>query len=153
MGRPSRSSHSSACHSKSDEEFRNELRAALPEERRSEFERLAPRLFYHCCDVGDPDSLAALSDRLGALPGGRESGRLFYLSLEPERFAVATTALARAELLETREGKRDAWRRVVIEKPSSRTAWPTDTTRAGPTPAWANGRAAPTSTASGSPRR
>jgi glucose-6-phosphate 1-dehydrogenase len=106
-----------ARRSKSDEEFRNELCAALPEERRTEFERLAPRVFYQSGDVGDSDSVAALSDRLDALPGGRESGRLFYLSLKPELFAVATVALARAELLEMREGERHAWHRVVIEKP------------------------------------
>jgi glucose-6-phosphate 1-dehydrogenase len=106
-----------ARRSKSDEEFRNELRAALPEERRTDFERLVPRIFYQSGDVGNPDSVAALSDRLDALPGGRGAGRLFYLSLKPDLFAVTTAGLARAGLLETREGERDAWRRVVIEKP------------------------------------
>ncbi len=106
-----------ARRSKSDEKFRRELRAALPDELRGDFDRLAPRVFYQPGDIGRPESVAALSDRLDALPGGREAGRLFYLSLNPDLFPGAAGELARAGLLEMREGERAAWRRVVIEKP------------------------------------
>ncbi len=102
---------------KTDEDFRRELRAFLPEEQRADFDRLAPRLHYLAGDVSDAEALAALSDRLDALPGGRGAGRLFYLSLKPELFAVAAVSLAEAGLLVMAEGEREAWRRVVIEKP------------------------------------
>ena len=68
-------------------------------------------------DIGDAESIRALGERLDALPGGRETGRLFYLSLKPDLFPVAVRELARAGLLEMHEGERRAWRRVVIEKP------------------------------------
>ncbi len=102
---------------KSDDQFRRELRAALPDELRAAFDRLAPRVVYQPGDIGDAESIRALSERLDALPGGRETGRLFYLSLKPDLFPVAVRELARAGLLEMHEGERHAWRRVVIEKP------------------------------------
>jgi glucose-6-phosphate 1-dehydrogenase len=102
---------------KSDDEFRDELRAALPEDLVDSFDHLAARIFYQPGDIGDGESMRALSERLDVLPGGRETGRLFYLSLKPDLFTVAVRELARAGLLEMHEGERRAWRRVVIEKP------------------------------------
>jgi glucose-6-phosphate 1-dehydrogenase len=102
---------------KSDESFRAELAEAIPEEARAAFDELASSIFYQPGDVGDAGSLAALSDRLDALPGGRDTGRLFYLSLKPDLFGVAVERLAAAGLLAARENEPIAWRRVVIEKP------------------------------------
>ncbi len=102
---------------KTDEVFRNELAAAMPEAARAAFEALAPRVHYQPGDVESPDSLAKLAERLDALPGGDASGRLFYLSLKPGLFATAVTRLAEAGLLAMAEGEPRAWRRVVIEKP------------------------------------
>jgi glucose-6-phosphate 1-dehydrogenase len=102
---------------KTDEVFRNELADAVPDAARSAFESLVPRIHYQPGDVGSPDSLAGLSERLDALPGGDAAGRLFYLSLAPDLFGVAVSRLAEAGLLSMVEGEPTAWRRVVIEKP------------------------------------
>ncbi|UCE87111.1 MAG: glucose-6-phosphate dehydrogenase, partial [Deltaproteobacteria bacterium] len=102
---------------KTDEVFRNELADAMPDAARGAFESLAPRVHYQSGDVGSPDSLAKLSERLDALPGGDATGRLFYLSLKPDLFGVAVARLAEARLLSMVEGDSEAWRRVVIEKP------------------------------------
>jgi glucose-6-phosphate 1-dehydrogenase len=102
---------------KTDEVFRNELAAAMPDAARTAFESLAPRVHYQPGDVGSSDSLAKLSERLDALPGSDGTGRLFYLSLAPGLFGVAVAQLARAGLLSMAEHESTAWRRVVIEKP------------------------------------
>ena len=102
---------------KSDESFRAELAEAMPEDARAAFESLAPRVHYQPGDVGSPDSLAKLSGRLDALPGGRETGRLFYLSLAPDLFSTALEHLSGAGLLASAEHDTETWRRVVVEKP------------------------------------
>jgi len=102
---------------KSDEGFREELREAMPEDLRGAFAELAPRVHYQSADVSDAGSMDVLRKRLDELPGGAETGRLFYLSLAPKLFSTTVEALARADLLHVREGESTAWRRVVIEKP------------------------------------
>jgi glucose-6-phosphate 1-dehydrogenase len=104
----------------SDEAFRAELREALPEDLRAGFESFAARIHYQRGDVAEAGDLEALSKRLDGLPGGRDSGRLFYLSLKPELFGSATSRLGAAGLLAMPKGQPTAWRRVVIEKPFGR---------------------------------
>jgi hypothetical protein len=101
---------------KSDDAFREELAAAMPEELRAAFATLAPRVFYVQGDVQQPADLARLKRRLEELPGGAESGRLYYLSLKPDLFATAAAALRDAGLLDP-SGPREPFRRVIIEKP------------------------------------
>ncbi len=105
---------------KSDDEFRRELAEAMGEEDRRAFESLAPRVYYQKGDARDAESLVSLAERLGDLPGGSETGRLFYLSLKPDLFGETARALAKAGLTSTRQGGEEAWRRVVIEKPFGR---------------------------------
>ncbi len=105
---------------KSDDEFRRELAEAMGEEDRRAFESLAPRVYYQKGDARDAESLVSLAERLGDLPGGSETGRLFYLSLKPDLFGETACALARVGLTSTRQGEQEAWRRVVIEKPFGR---------------------------------
>jgi len=102
---------------KTDERFREELASVMPEPSRGAFDSLAPRIHYLSGDVGNPDFLARLSERLDALPGGTATGRLFYLSLKPALFGVTVRRLAEAGLLAPVEDAPEAWRRVVIEKP------------------------------------
>ncbi|MDJ0852401.1 MAG: glucose-6-phosphate dehydrogenase [Myxococcota bacterium] len=102
---------------KSDEQFRSELRQALPEGLEAGFDELAPRISYLSGSISEQSDLQALAERLDGLPGGRDTGRLFYLSLKPDLFGVAVSHLSRVGLLSQREGERRAWRRVVIEKP------------------------------------
>jgi len=101
----------------SDDAYRREIRQAMPPELQAAFDELAPRVSYHRGDVSVPDDLAALARRLDELPGGKEAGRLFYLSLKPELFAPTVALLAVGGLLHMPAGEARAWRRVVIEKP------------------------------------
>lgn len=100
----------------SDEQFRAHLAQDMPDDLRRDFDRLAPRVFYHAADTSKPGAMEALGDRLDALPGGRAAGRLFYLSLKPELFPVVTEALGEAGLLHV-WGRGEGFRRVVVEKP------------------------------------
>ncbi len=102
---------------KSDEAFRAELAAAMPDDLADAFQGLAPRVHYLAGDVLQVSDVEKLVARLDALPGGAEGGRLFYLSLDPTLFAPAVARLADAGLLAMREDEPRAWRRVVIEKP------------------------------------
>ena len=99
-----------------DEAFRAHLAAHIPAGLREAFDRLAPRIFYHAADTSEPGAMDTLSERLDALPGGRGAGRLFYLSLKPELFPVVTEGLSASGLLHV-WGKREGFRRVVVEKP------------------------------------
>ncbi len=100
---------------KSDDAFREELGAAMPEELRAAFAKLAPRVTYVRGDVQRPEDLARLKQHLDGLPGGAGAGRLYYLSLRPDLFAVAAAALKDAGLIDV--GAREPFRRVIIEKP------------------------------------
>jgi glucose-6-phosphate 1-dehydrogenase len=99
-----------------DEEFRAHLAQDLSGDLRKAFDRLAPRIFYHAADTSQPGAMDDLGTRLDALPGGREAGRLFYLSLKPELFPVVTEGLGESGLLHV-WGKKEGFRRVVVEKP------------------------------------
>lgn len=102
--------------SMTDEGFRAHLAEGMSLELRQAFDRLAPRIFYHAADLSDPAALVALGKRLDQLPGGRASGRLFYLSLKPELFPVVVGGLGAAGLLNVWNDE-EGFRRVVVEKP------------------------------------
>jgi glucose-6-phosphate 1-dehydrogenase len=102
---------------KTDEAFRAEVAEAMPPELKAAWASLAPRVHYVPGDVGSVQDLDRLSTKLDALPGGRETGRLYYLSLKPDLFANAVSNLASKGLVHVAEGERAAWRRVVVEKP------------------------------------
>ncbi len=102
---------------KTDEVFRNELREVIEPELRTAFDKLAPNIHYLAGDVGDTAFMAKLSAKLDSLPGGKESGRLYYLSIKPELFGLAAKNLAAAGLLTMREAAKRGWRRVIVEKP------------------------------------
>jgi glucose-6-phosphate 1-dehydrogenase len=103
----------------SDEQFRGQLAEGVPPDLCDAFESLAARIFYHRGDASERASIDALSERLDALPGGREAGRLFYLSLKPDLFPITVGALGAAGLLHA-WGRGEGFRRVVVEKPFGR---------------------------------
>jgi glucose-6-phosphate 1-dehydrogenase len=102
---------------RTDEAFRAELAQAASEDDAAGFAELAPRVYYQPADVSKPEDVSALAARLDALPGGREAGRLFYLSLAPSLFAPTIEGLGSQQLCAMREDESSAFRRVVIEKP------------------------------------
>jgi len=99
-----------------DEQFRAQLEEGVPAELRQAFAKLAPRISYHRGDSSDPAAIASLAKYLDSLPGGREAGRLFYLSLKPDLFHTTVSTLGAAGLLQAWEPD-EGWRRVVVEKP------------------------------------
>jgi glucose-6-phosphate 1-dehydrogenase len=103
----------------SDDAFRAHLAESIPAELRKAFDALAPRIFYHQGDASEAASIEALKQRMDALPGGREAGRLFYLSLRPDLFPVVVSTLGAAGLLNAWDAD-EGFRRVVIEKPFGR---------------------------------
>ena len=102
---------------KDDATYRAEIKAALPPEALRAWSELEPRVSYLPGDVSKPDDVKALAAKLDTLPGGKNAGRLYYLSLKPDLFTAAITELSKAGLLTVKEGETEAWRRVVVEKP------------------------------------
>jgi len=102
---------------KTDEQFRTELRQAMPDELKQSFDGLAERVHYHAGNISEQKDLEALARLLDGLPGGQDTGRLYYLSLKPDLFGTAVEHLSRAGLIAQREGDKVKWRRVIIEKP------------------------------------
>jgi len=102
---------------KTDDEFRREIRAGLPDDLFGAFDELAPHVHYQSADLSDGEQLAQLSARIQALPGGEDAGRLFYLALKPDLFRPTIEGLRRAGLLERGRGRGAGARRIVVEKP------------------------------------
>lgn len=105
---------------KTNEQWRNEVRSALPEDMRKAFDAFAPHVYYTPGDSANDEDLERLKAHLNGLPGGAEAGRLFYLALKPELFAPTVKQLSSAGMLQMQEGKHGRWRRIVIEKPFGR---------------------------------
>jgi glucose-6-phosphate 1-dehydrogenase len=101
---------------KTDEQFRQDLRAHQPPEGLADFDAFAPRIHYFAGDVGKREDIEALGAHLDGLPDGTKAGRLFYCSLMPALFGPAVNNLAGAGMLKV-AGPGDPWRRVVVEKP------------------------------------
>jgi len=101
---------------KTDDQFRAELREAMPQSLHAAFGELAPRVGYQSADIGVAEDIAALGNRLRTLPGGDDADRLFYLALAPSLFAPTVESLCTAGLVRAEPGDRTS-RRVVIEKP------------------------------------
>ena len=103
---------------KDEAQWRAQLAEWIPQEQRAEFAGFAESIFYQATDGTQPSSLSALGDRLDQLADGHpNAGRLFYLALAPRLFAPTVEGLSAAGLLASEPGRRDAWRRVVVEKP------------------------------------
>ena len=102
---------------KTSEQYRADVRAAMPPELLEAWTKLEPRVTYCPGDVNLAPDVKRLSEHLDALPGGATSGRLFYLSLKPALFADAIRRLSEVGLIKSREGDEEIWRRVVVEKP------------------------------------
>jgi glucose-6-phosphate 1-dehydrogenase len=106
---------------KSNEAFRQELRASLREFGSGEvdprdWQWLAERISYLPGNFDDPAVNAKLSQLLAETGKSPTAGGncIFYLATPPQAFATVVQRLAEAGLLREREGQ---WRRVVIEKP------------------------------------
>jgi glucose-6-phosphate 1-dehydrogenase len=108
---------------KSDEVWREELRAALDQFSRTKpveeapWREFASRISYCQGDMGDPAAYERLKQQLAASPHpALQRNLLFYLAISPSQFAPVVGHLEAAALL--RRGETDGvWQRVVVEKP------------------------------------
>ena len=98
-----------------DSEFRDRLRAGVPQATTAEWEEFAQRLSYAPADVTSADALASVQRRIVEISGDDEAplNCLFYLALAPGLYTSTITALASAGMTDEIRG----WRRIVIEKP------------------------------------
>jgi len=112
--------------SKSDEEFRDDVRRALTKFRPDAtaktdlVQEFVARLFYHRADFGKPEGLLGLQQRIEGLELQRQlsGNRLFYLATDPDFFAPIVDSLSNTDLVT--EADEHVWKRVVIEKPFGR---------------------------------
>jgi glucose-6-phosphate 1-dehydrogenase len=106
---------------KTDETWRNELRAALDEFSRTRpvdetvWREFSANLSYCQGDITDAGAYQKLEERLTSFGSGplREN-LLFYLAVSPSQFGEAIEQIHRAGLL-NKEGT--GWQRIVVEKP------------------------------------
>ena len=111
---------------KTDEEFREEMRAAVDEEARTApidpaaWDRFARRLFYRRLDIAAPDQYAAWGEAVKQIEAdaGVTDRRVAYLAVGPDLFHDCVAALAGGGLIPEDDNDADPpWLRVVVEKP------------------------------------
>ena len=83
---------------------------------------LKQRMFYLKGDFEDPQTYAAVKDRLAAFEGSHRTGGnvLFYLAVADRFFGTVVDKLGEAHLVQPDADGEDGaapWRRVVVEKP------------------------------------
>ena len=108
---------------KTDESWRQELRAALDQFSRTKpvdeqvWKTFSENLFYCVGDMTDAAAYQKLEQKLtsfGSAP--LRKNLLFYLATQPSQFGAVVEQLHNAKLLH-RENSERAWQRLVVEKP------------------------------------
>ena len=105
-----------------DEQFRELMCQGVRElgelaVRQDEWAMFAQSLFYVSGDLGIPEDMVRLKERLQELEdGGSPANCVFYLSIAPQLYEPAIKNLGASGLSQDDTG----WRRVVIEKPFGR---------------------------------
>lgn len=107
---------------KDSDEFRNDLRDAVRQYGRTEWDeavwqRFQQRIHYFVGDFNDPQAFQGLRLFLDAHAGSRKSANnLFYLSTPPSQYEAIVHNLGAAGLARSENG----WTRVIVEKPFGR---------------------------------
>jgi glucose-6-phosphate 1-dehydrogenase len=106
---------------KTDESWRNELRAALDQFSRTKpvdekvWREFAANVFYCQGDLADAAAYKKLEERLTSFgQGPLRENLLFYLAVSPSQFGEVVEQIHQTGLL-NKEGS--AWQRIVVEKP------------------------------------
>jgi glucose-6-phosphate 1-dehydrogenase len=110
---------------KTHDQFREEMKTAVGEFSRSQplDESLWPHfkdhLFYHCSEFHEDEGYQRLKTFLAELDAklGTKGNRIFYLSTQPSFFSPICEKLYKAGLIYDENKTKDAWSRVIIEKP------------------------------------
>ena len=111
----------------SDEDFRNEMRAAVVKGARTPvtdeaWQHFSEGLFYVQGEFEKPQTYTDLSTRLATIDEQRRTrgNRLFYLATSPTAYPEIIQHLGDSGLAQRREiyaDTREGWHRVVVEKP------------------------------------
>ena len=112
----------------SDDDFRNEMRKAVSEHAHrpvtdETWDSFARGLFYVSGNFDDPNTYAALAERLGQVDHerGTHGNRLYYLATPPSSYEAISAGLGAAGLVRRQEiysdPHADGWNRLVVEKP------------------------------------
>ncbi len=113
---------------KTDESFREEMRAAIAKFGRvgaptdEEWTKFAKRLFYVTTELDHPEGFEAvrshvcrIEDEVRGGANGRENNRVVYLATDPRLFLLSTQSLSQGGFVPHRDAPN--WIRVVFEKP------------------------------------
>jgi glucose-6-phosphate 1-dehydrogenase len=120
-----------ARRTKSDDQFRAEMRAGVAAHSRTqpvddaEWTAFAANMRYHTADFDDPAGYAGLRDLLDQIDAARgaelgQGNRLFYLATPPEAYPRIVARLGEAGLNKSAPGQSGGWTRIIIEKPFGR---------------------------------
>jgi len=101
----------------SDDEFRDRISSALPEDQRKNgiWDEMAPRLHYMSGNFKSSEDFERLKDRIGEIRSEHDipDNLYFHLATPPSFFGTIASKLSEVGLSSSDEG----WRRLVIEKP------------------------------------
>jgi glucose-6-phosphate 1-dehydrogenase len=109
---------------KSDQEFREEQKKAVQEHSRVQpideeiWQSFEEQLFYHQSEFQNDDGYEKLKQRMQEKDAahGTKGNRVYYLSTQPQHFALIIEKLKKHDLIYDRSTE-DKWSRVIIEKP------------------------------------
>jgi len=109
----------------SEEQFRKEQREAVGKYSRmqpldeSVWKEFEKHLFYHSSEFQKEEGYRSLKERLAQIDQehGTKGNRIYYLSTQPEYFAVIIQQLKKQNLLYDVTTVKTKWSRVIIEKP------------------------------------
>ncbi|MGE0374417.1 MAG: glucose-6-phosphate dehydrogenase [Planctomycetaceae bacterium] len=102
---------------KSDDEFRNEMRAAAAGNQQDDWERFVQLLFYCRADLSESEQTAQLKTSVERIEQQRNltGSRVVYLATSPDLFLPSVESLAQAAMIP--RGPEKERLRVVFEKP------------------------------------
>jgi glucose-6-phosphate 1-dehydrogenase len=114
-----------ARRTKSDDDFRKEMRDALEKYARTTpidealWSSFSQKLFYHCSPFDNDDGYDSLQKRLQAMDEqlGTGGNRLFYLAIPPSYFPLIIEKLNVHKLVYPYAEDEKKWSRVIVEKP------------------------------------
>jgi glucose-6-phosphate 1-dehydrogenase len=106
----------------SDDDYRNLAHEALNSHSRvpvedALWEDFAQGIFYHAGQFGERKDFRDLAERIEEIDAARgtRGNRLFYLATPPSAYADIVSNIGRVGL--DRQGEREGWARIVVEKP------------------------------------
>lgn len=112
---------------KTDEDFREEVKAAINEFSRVKpleegiWEKFRSQIFYHKSEFDQEEGYVSLGKKLAEIDGklGTKGNRVYYLSVQPSYFGTVSKHLHSSGLV-AKHDEESRFTRVIIEKPFGR---------------------------------